>query len=111
MVLLEHAVRVLQLVQLLEGAVRLLEGVASHHLQVLLQQLVVVVRVSFVFGPFDFEPEDAGVFGQDEPAQVREVDVFGGLHDAFIVLVPHVIPTAEELLLFVGNRDDDGSRP
>lgn len=91
----------------MEVAVGLLEGVAAQHADVLLQEVAVFVGLPLALRPLDLEAEDARVLGEDVALQEGEVDVFGGFDDGLVVLVAHVVPAAEELLLLVGSRDDD----
>lgn len=102
-VVFEHPIGVLCFLQFFKGSVRLLKGVTTHDLQVLLEKSVVLVGIPFALGPLDLKPEDPGTFGEDVSMEVGKRDVLGGLDHIFVILITDVVAATEEFLFFVGH--------
>ena len=90
-------------------AIGLLERITAQHVDILLKEVTVLVGLPLVLSPFDLETEDARVLSEDVSLQEGEVDVFWWFYYRLVVFIAHIVPAAEELLLLICSRDNDGS--
>lgn len=109
-IVLEHAIRILHFLKLLESAIWLLERISSHHFQVLLKKTIIFISLSLSLGPFDFKSENSGVLCQNVSTKIWKWNIFRWFCLTFLILISDIISTTEKLLLLVWDRNDYSCR-